>query len=111
MHLNSFPASSPAGRHRDIDSPAIVGSNAPEPRRAPVTQYGAGPARQNSSNEDTAPIELAVTNRVDPRMDQVQAPTRKSVLDRPKSQAEGEQLPESDHTMLAFREFRDPPVT
>jgi hypothetical protein len=111
MRLNPVTASEPARRHGDIDPPAIVGSNAPELCRAPMTQDSFRPAGQNCSNENTTPVEIAVTDGIDPLVQAVKPPPPDSRFDRVGFEPERDQLPQSNHPVLPLGQFGDLTIT
>src|SRR6185437_7869724 len=64
VRVEAAPAPQPAGGHGHIDVAPVVGPDAPQSGRTPMTQHGLGPVRENRSTEDTTPFEAAAPDGV-----------------------------------------------
>jgi hypothetical protein len=76
-----------------------------------VAQHGVGPARQNGSHEDTAPFELAMTDRIDTLVNAVKPSPGQPSLDRTGVETHSDQLPVGHNSVLPISQFGDLLVT
>jgi len=76
-----------------------------------MAEHGVSTACQHCGHPDSLTREATVPNRVNATMDDVQAPRRDAVLDRPPPEAKREQLPPGDQTMLAAGKVGDRPIS
>jgi hypothetical protein len=70
-----------------------------------VTQHGLGPVRQNGSNEDTAPIEPAVTDGEYPSVQTMKPSPSHPRLHGVGFEPKRDQLPQGNHSVLALGQF------
>ena len=105
---------------RALASPShgdVHGSATPAPpevvqsRRIAMAQHRARTARQHRRHPQPALRQLAMADRVDAAVDDVEATGRDGALDRARAVSHRDQLPVRDHGMLAIREPGERHVT
>ena len=99
-----------ASRNRDVDPRRSSLPQSPEVRGRPVAERGALAAGEHGGHSPSRSVEPRVADRVNPAVDDVEAPGGHAVVDRAGPEAEVPQLGAGDHAMLDVREVRDLPV-